>query len=157
MFVVVWKDAFSAFTARRYASAVYDVAVCRYVSVCLSVTSRYRVETTRRIELVLAWKLSLTYPYTELQGNSGVSKIRVLSAGTLSQTLDLENFATTSQQRCQLNSSTVELVDCTCGNRRVVARCTLLNITSRSTATPVASYFGYRTCFVVSCSFRAYI
>ena len=44
------------FTARRYASAVY-AAIMVSLYVCLSATSRYCVETTRRIELVLAWEL----------------------------------------------------------------------------------------------------
>ena len=44
------------FTARRYASAVLAVVVC------LSVTSRYCIETTGRIELVLARRLPSTYP-----------------------------------------------------------------------------------------------
>ena len=48
-------------------------------------------------------------------------KIRVLNAGTLSQTLDLENFATASQQ----NSLTVELVDHSRDDRHVVAGRTL--------------------------------
>ena len=41
-------------------------------------------------------------------------KITVLPRGTLSQTLDLENFATASRSRCQQHSSsssTVEFVD----------------------------------------------
>ena len=50
-------------TARRYASAVYVVIVCP--SVCLSAKSRYAnwyIETTGRIEPVLAWRLPSTYP-----------------------------------------------------------------------------------------------
>jgi len=39
-------------------------------------------------------------------------KIKTLSSRTLSQTPDLENFATASRSRCQQNSSsTVELID----------------------------------------------
>ena len=45
----------------------------------------------------------------------------VIPSGTLSQTLDLENFVTASRPRCQQNSSTVELVDDTYDGRRVVA------------------------------------
>jgi len=48
-------------------------------------------------------------------------KIRVLPSATLSQTLDLENFATASQLCCQQNSSTVEFVGHTYDGRRVVA------------------------------------
>jgi len=47
-------DAF--FSARRYASAVYAVVVCP------SVTSQCCIETTERIELVLARQLPLAYP-----------------------------------------------------------------------------------------------
>jgi len=42
-------------------------------------------------------------------GNLGNSKKTVLSAGTFSQTLDLETFTTPSRLCCQQNSSTVEL------------------------------------------------
>ena len=47
------------FTARRCASAVYAVVTCPSVcsSVCPSVTSWYRIETTDRIELVLTREL----------------------------------------------------------------------------------------------------
>jgi len=38
-------------------------------------------------------------------------KIWVLPSGTLSQTRDLENFATAGRSRCQQNSSTTKLVD----------------------------------------------
>ena len=86
------------------------------LSVRLSVTSRYCNKTTGRIELLfLAWRLPSTY--SRLWGNLGVSPdIRVLRFGTLSQTFDLENFATASRSHCQQNSSsssssTVELVD----------------------------------------------
>ena len=48
-------------------------------------------------------------------------KIRVLLSGTLSRTLDLENFATTSRSRCQQKLSTVELVDNIYNDRCVVA------------------------------------
>ena len=47
------------FAARRYASAVYAVVVCR-PSVRLSVTIRCSIETTGRIELGLAWRLPST-------------------------------------------------------------------------------------------------
>ena len=44
-----------------------------------------------------------------------------LPSETLSQTLDLENFATTSRSCCQQNSSTVELVDHSHDGRLIVA------------------------------------
>ena len=89
---------------------------CRLVSVCLSVrlsvlTSRYCIETTGRIEPVFGIEAFFTYPalcYNEIRVSP---KIRVLSSGTLPQTLDLKKFATTSQSRCQQNSSTIEPVD----------------------------------------------
>ena len=62
---------------------------------CLSVCHKsvfYRNGWTNRA--VLAWELPSTYPtvcYKELQAPS---KMRVLSSGTLLQTLDFENFGT---------------------------------------------------------------
>jgi len=50
------------FTARRYASAAFAVAVCP--SVCPSVTSRYCIETTGRISLVLGIFLTFLFVYT---------------------------------------------------------------------------------------------
>jgi len=105
-------------TARRYASAICcrRVTVCPSVrpSVCLSVTSRYYMETTGRIELVLARKLSSIYPALRYKEIWVSPKIRTLSSESLSQTSDLENFATASRSRCQQHSSsstTVEFVD----------------------------------------------
>jgi len=48
------------FTARRCASAIFAVVGC--LSICLSATSWYCIETTGQIELVLAWRLLSTYP-----------------------------------------------------------------------------------------------
>ena len=50
--------------ARRYASAVYAVVVC--LSVRLSVTSRYCVETAGRIELVFGMEASFRLSHTVL-------------------------------------------------------------------------------------------
>jgi len=63
------------------------------VALCLSVRSRCSVETAERIELVFGTGASFRLSYTVLKGNSGISKISVLPSGTLSQTTDLENFA----------------------------------------------------------------
>jgi len=56
--LIICKDLIF-FTARSYASAVYVVVVCP--SVCMSVrpsvTSRYCIDKTRQIDLVLAWEL----------------------------------------------------------------------------------------------------
>jgi len=57
-------------------------------SVCLSVTSRYCVETTGRIELAFGHgSLFLPIFYTVIQGNLGIYKIRAPFSGTLSQKL----------------------------------------------------------------------
>ena len=48
--------------------------------------------------------------------------MRVIFSGTLSETLDLENFATASRRYNQQNSSTVELSDHTYDGRRIMAR-----------------------------------
>jgi len=101
---------------------IYAV-VCLTVrpSVCPSVTSRYSIETTGRIELVVETGVPLTYA-TACYKESRVSpKITVLPFGTLLQTLDSEKFVAESRPRRQQNSSTVELVDHTCDARRAVA------------------------------------
>jgi len=64
-------------------------------SVSVSVTSRCSIETVEQIELILAWELFSTYPTLCCKEIQVPSKIRVHSSGTLLQTLDLENFATT--------------------------------------------------------------
>jgi len=74
--------------ARRYASAGTS-----YGPVPVSVTSRCSIETDERLELVLAWELSSTYPtlcYNDIQVPP-----KTIISGTLLLTLDLENFATT--------------------------------------------------------------
>jgi len=53
-----------AFSARRYASAVYAVVVC--LSVRPSVTSRCCIEKTGRIELVFGMKASFHLSHTVL-------------------------------------------------------------------------------------------
>jgi len=74
--------------ARRYASAGTS-----YGPVPVSVTSRCSIETAERLELVLAWELSSTYPtlcYHDIQVPP-----KTITSGTLLLTVDLENFATT--------------------------------------------------------------
>jgi len=63
----------------------------------MCVTCRSSAETAARIKLVF------TVSFKEIWLPP---KLRVLSSGTLSQTLDLENFATPSRSRCQRNSAT---------------------------------------------------
>jgi len=66
---------------------------------------------------VLARRLPSIYPTLFLKEIWVPLKIRVLLSVTLSQTVDLENFATASRSRCQQNSSTVELADDTYSGR----------------------------------------
>ena len=83
---------------------IYMLSSC----VCLSVTSRYCIEKSGRIEQEASFHLSHTVPI-------GIyPKMRLFPSETLSQTPDLENFATASRSRCHQNStssSTVEFVD----------------------------------------------
>ena len=77
-----------------YASAVFAVVLCLSIrlSVRPSVTSRYCIETTGRIELVLARRLPSICPtlcYKEIWVSP---KIRVLPSGTLSQNTGLRKF-----------------------------------------------------------------
>ena len=68
-------------------------SVCVGLSVPVSVHHKCSIEMTERIELVFGMGASFHLSYTVLKGNSGNSKITVLPSETLSQTLDLENFA----------------------------------------------------------------
>jgi len=104
------------FSARYTLLARYRpvLSSCVRLSVCPSATSRYCIGTTGRIELVSAWWLPSTNPTLRCTEIWVSPKIRVFPSGTLSQTPDFENFATTSRSRCQQHSSsssTVELVD----------------------------------------------
>jgi len=73
--------------------ARYMLSSCVRLSVRPSVTSRYSIETTGRIELVLAWRLPSTYPTLCYDcGNSTISEIIVLPSGTLSRTADSGKF-----------------------------------------------------------------
>jgi len=79
--------------------ARYVLSSCVRPSVRPFVTSRYCIDTTKRIELVFGMEASFHLSDT---------------FGTSSRTPDLENFATASRSRCQQNSSsssTDELVD----------------------------------------------
>ena len=63
------------------------------LSVCLSVTSRYCIETATRIELDFGTQVLLDLSYIVLKDVRVSPKIRILLSGTLSETLALENFA----------------------------------------------------------------
>jgi len=104
------------FTAQRYASAVLAIALC--LSVCLSVClSQVGVVSKRMNESTwVFWHKS----FLRLILHRVLRKFGYLqNNGTLSKTLDFENFATASQSCSQQNSSTVELVDHTYDGRRV--------------------------------------
>jgi len=63
-------------------------------ALCLTVTSRYCVERLDGSRWLLARELPSTYPTPCCKKIRVPQKIRVLHSGTLSETLDLENFAT---------------------------------------------------------------
>jgi len=91
--------------------------VAHAMVMCLSVTSRNSIKMVEYMELVLGVVAS----FDLCCGNSGsLENTSALPSGTLSQTLDLNNFATASRLCCQ-NSSTVELVHHTYDGRRVAA------------------------------------
>jgi len=96
------------FTARRYASAVFAVVVCPSVR-----PSQAGIVSKRLAESswVSARRLPSIYPTLSCKEIRVSPKIMVLSSGSLSQTLDVDNFATASRSCCQHNSSTVELAD----------------------------------------------
>jgi len=109
------------------------------VVVCLSVCPSQAGVVSKRLDessWFLAWRLPSTSPTLGFR-NLGTSKIKDTSCGALSQSMDLENFfAIISQWRCQQNSSTVELGDCSYDNQRVVEGLTITEfITGRSTET----------------------
>jgi len=74
------------------ARGVTNPALIFAVIMCLSVTNRSSIKMTERIELF--WHSR--YPrliYIASEGNSGISKIRVLPCGTSSQTLNLADLS----------------------------------------------------------------
>jgi len=100
-----------------------DAVLARY-AMCPSATNRSSIETAGRIELVLAWEI-IPAPISLCVIRNSVrlpARIRVLSCGTLSQTVDLDNFAMSCRWCCQQNSTTVELMDHSYDGRRVVTR-----------------------------------
>jgi len=86
---------------RSIIAVVVGLSVSLSLSVCLSVTSRYCIETSGRIELVLAWRLPSTCFTLHWKERWVSPNTRALPSGTLSQAPDLENFATASRSRCQ--------------------------------------------------------
>ena len=75
------------------------------MAVYLCVTSRSSIKTVERIELVFGVVASFHMSYTQVEGNCGISKIRVQSSGILSQTLSRRSY------RLQLCSSRQDSTD----------------------------------------------
>jgi len=96
-----------AFSARRYASAVYAVVVCPYVH---HKPVLYRKDWTNRASFPHACFLS-PIPHCVIRKFGYLQKIRYFSLALCPK---LRYFVTSSRARCQQNSSsssTVELVD----------------------------------------------
>ena len=107
-------------TARRYASAVHAVVMCP--SVCPSVGQKPELYPKRLEESSCHGGFLPPVPRCVIKKIWVSPKIRVLPSGTLSQTLDLENFDPAIRSRCQRNSLTVKPFDDTLyDSRRVVA------------------------------------
>jgi len=88
---------------------VVAMALCLSVCLCLY-SSQVVVRSKRPSESRWFWYGSFVRPILHrVMEKFGYPKIRVLPPGTLSQTQDLENFATASRSCCQQNASTVEL------------------------------------------------
>jgi len=71
---------------------VLAMALCLCLSVCLSQVGAPS-KRLNKSGWFLAWELPSMYPTLCFQEIQVSSKIRLLPAGTLLQTLDLENFA----------------------------------------------------------------
>jgi len=135
----------------------YMLSSCVPVSVRLSVrssaTSRYYIETTGRIELVFGtyafFHLYPTLHYKEIWVSP---KIRKLSSETLSQTLDIEKFAT------QVDG----IVDKTCRRRACGLRRTRRTVCHRMhivyyasvDCNPVTLYFDLFWICCTTCSYN---
>jgi len=95
------------------------------VSICLSVTSQYCVETTGRIELVFDMDASFHLSHTSCCKEIWVSrKITVLHSRTLSQTPDLEETISPRQVDSVVNKT----------RRRHCRRSSLLTTIGQSTS-----------------------
>jgi len=92
-----------------------------YGPVSVSVSACYKLELYGKDWTIRRFELPPIYPTLCCNQIRVSLKIRVLPSGTLSQTLDSENFARASRSCFQQNSSTVKLVDHTRDGRRVVA------------------------------------
>jgi len=67
--------------------------MCLSVSVSVSVTCRYSIETYVEIEVIFARKLPSVYHALCYLGICKIAQNKAFPSGTLSSTLDLEYFA----------------------------------------------------------------
>jgi len=100
-------------TALCYSAATSHGPVSVCLSVCLFVTSQSSIETGERIVLVLGMGASFDHPMLSCKKIRVSPKITALPSGTLSDTPDLENFATAYRsfvEMCyQLSSAKVDV------------------------------------------------
>ena len=99
--------------------SVYAVVTC--LSVCPSVTSRYCIKTTGRIESSWFWHgvflPRIPHSHYVIRKYGYLQKLGYFPLGLCPKLWTLKNFATASRSRCQQHSSssssssTVELVD----------------------------------------------
>ena len=68
--------------------------MCLSVSVSVSVTCRYSIETYVEIEVIFARRLPSVYHALCYLGICKIAQNKAFPSGTLSSTLDLEYFAT---------------------------------------------------------------
>ena len=133
-----------AFSPREAMLArVLAMALCLSVSVCLSVCHKsefYRKGWTNRAGFGVG--ASFRPSYTVLKGNSGISKIRALPSGTVSQTVDLEKiFLRYIDRRNVLSILLDERLECDKLDRR---RLTKLTIPPSSDARPLVYRSNHR-------------
>ena len=99
----------------------YAMVLCSF---CLSVSVTNRsvsvTEIAKRIKLVLAWTLPSNYPTLHCKKSRVAPKLRVPTS-LWNFVSNSQNFATASRSHCQPNSSTIEFVDHTHDDRRIVA------------------------------------
>jgi len=90
--IVLWHSCSLFLRARRY-----DSAVSSYVPVSVSVYHKWVLYRNRWTDQLAFWNGGFLWPILCcVYGNSGIStRIKLLPSGTLSKTLDLENFAST--------------------------------------------------------------
>ena len=100
----------SIFTAQRYAGMVYAVAICLFIRpfVCLS---QVGIVSKRLNRAGFCYGGFLRPVPHCVMRKFGYLQNKGTSLWNLSQTPDLENFATASQQRCQQKSSSSSMIE----------------------------------------------